>query len=209
MRHTVPLLMLTASPQMPCSNFFPGCGRSTWTKPTLWRTAFSTLPWTFCSGKRYAVITHRCLRAGRCCAVRLCLLLLLLLLSLLRLLLLLLRLALHSSASVSASGGISSRRFCRLTCSAGMRDACVESCLRAVSSEPVSSDERTASTVLYSNSTSTHGGAVGMDTPLRTWSTQSSDPLSRCMQQHCAATEPTSYNPEVRCFNVLTERATC
>jgi hypothetical protein len=85
----------------------------------------------------------------------------------------------------------------------------VESCLRAIASDPVSSDERTASIALYSNITSSHAGAIGMDTPQRTWSTHSGDPFSRCMQQHCAATEPTSYNPEVRycCVLMLAPRA--
>jgi hypothetical protein len=48
-----------------------------------------------------------------------------------------------------------------------------------------------------------------MDTPLRTWTTLSGDPFSRCMQQHCAATEPTSYNPEVCycCVLMLAPRA--
>lgn len=63
-----------------------------------------------------------------------------------------------------------------------MRDACVESCLRAL--KPTQS-----SPVMTSSS----AGAY-----IETWSTQRSDPFSLCMQQRCAATEPTSYNPEVR-----------
>ena len=66
---------------------------------------------------------------------------------------------------------------------AGMQDACVQSCLHTLSTSNTST----------TTSTSTLSSSVGSPT----WSMQSTDSFSMCMQQHCSATEPTLYNPEV------------
>ena len=59
---------------------------------------------------------------------------------------------------------------------AGLRDACVEACMS-----------------MANKSKSVHDTSQGRPA----WTMEASDLFSRCMQQQCAATEPTAYNPEV------------
>ena len=74
-----------------------------------------------------------------------------------------------------------------------MKDACVESCLQQTNAKSPHRRQLGHHRHLSEANTTT---TVRVGLP--TWSMDSMDLFSRCMQKHCSATEPTKYNPEVR-----------
>lgn len=89
--------------------------------------------------------------------------------------------------------------------SAGMRDACVASCLERISRDSADKSSSATAQQLYATPAAAQDSAstaASGPASLPTWSMHSADPFSQCMQRYCAATEPTKYNPEVSSLHI-------